>query len=67
LKTRNSRIDSTGMALHDLIVAAAVYEKAVTERLGQPVNLGGDQAGPNHRLAIGYVWFHSQVHEALKW
>jgi alanine dehydrogenase len=34
--------DSTGMALQDVIVAAAVYEKAVGNGLGQSVDLGGE-------------------------
>src|SRR2546423_3548177 len=33
--------DSTGMALQDVIVAAAVYEKAVGNGLGQSVDFGG--------------------------
>jgi len=33
--------DSTGMALQDVIVAAAVYEKAVTNGLGQLIDFGG--------------------------
>jgi alanine dehydrogenase len=32
--------DSTGMALQDVIVAAAVYEKAITKSLGQVVDFG---------------------------
>ena len=34
--------DSTGMALQDVIVAAAVYEKAVDNGLGQSVDFGGE-------------------------
>jgi len=34
--------DSTGMALQDVIVAAAVYEKAVSNCLGQSVDFGGE-------------------------
>jgi len=34
--------DSTGMALQDVIVAAAVYEKAVGSGLGQSVDFGGE-------------------------
>src|SRR5256714_3547996 len=34
--------DSTGMALQDVIVAAAVYEKAVGNGLGQSVDFGGE-------------------------
>ena len=42
--------DSTGMALQDVIVAAAVYEKAVSSRLGQAIDFVGvhvkvDQVG----------------------
>jgi len=33
--------DSTGMALQDVIVAAAVYEKAVSNGLGQLIDFGG--------------------------
>ncbi len=33
--------DSTGMALQDVIVAAAVYEKAVSSGLGQLIHFGG--------------------------
>jgi alanine dehydrogenase len=33
--------DSTGMALQDVVVAAAVYEKAVNQNLGMAINLGG--------------------------
>jgi ornithine cyclodeaminase/alanine dehydrogenase len=36
--------DSTGMALQDVIVAAAVYEKAVADSLGQVVDFGGINA-----------------------
>jgi len=34
--------DSTGMALQDVIVAAAVYEKAVNKGLGQLIDFGGN-------------------------
>ena len=33
--------DSTGMALQDVIVAAAVYEKAISNGLGQLIDFGG--------------------------
>jgi len=33
--------DSTGMALQDVIVAAAVYEESLNQNLGQAFNLGG--------------------------
>jgi ornithine cyclodeaminase/alanine dehydrogenase len=36
--------DSTGMALQDVIVAAAVYEKALAKSLGQVFNFGGVNA-----------------------
>jgi alanine dehydrogenase len=36
--------DSTGMALQDVIVASAVYEKAVNQGLGESINLGGEVA-----------------------
>ena len=39
--------DSTGMALQDVVVAAAVYEKAVKRNLGQSFNLGGQAAQVN--------------------
>ena len=32
--------DSTGMALQDVVVAAAVYEKSIKQELGQVLNLG---------------------------
>jgi ornithine cyclodeaminase/alanine dehydrogenase-like protein (mu-crystallin family) len=36
--------DSTGMALQDVIVASAVYEKAVNQGSGESINLGGEVA-----------------------
>ena len=33
--------DSTGMALQDVIVAATVYEKALSNGLGQLIDFGG--------------------------
>jgi ornithine cyclodeaminase/alanine dehydrogenase len=39
--------DSTGMALQDVIVAAAVYEKAITQSLGQTTDFGGAIAKEN--------------------
>jgi alanine dehydrogenase len=36
--------DSTGMALQDVIVAAAVYEKAVAEGLGRLIDFGSQSA-----------------------
>jgi len=36
--------DSTGMALQDVIVAAAVYEKAVAEGLGRLIDFGNQNA-----------------------
>jgi ornithine cyclodeaminase/alanine dehydrogenase len=36
--------DSTGMALQDVIVAAAVYHKAVGENLGQTIDFGSSSA-----------------------
>jgi len=39
--------DSTGMALQDVIVAAAVYEKAITQGLGQTVDFGSTIAKAN--------------------
>ena len=36
--------DSTGMALQDVIVAAAVYEKAVDTGLGQSIDFGGENS-----------------------
>lgn len=39
--------DSTGMALQDVIVAAAVYEKALDEGLGQTIDFGGESARAN--------------------
>jgi len=34
--------DSTGMALQDVIVVAAVYEKALANRVGQLIDFGGE-------------------------
>ena len=39
--------DSTGMALQDVIVAAAVYEKAVRSGLGQLIDFGGKNVSVN--------------------
>jgi alanine dehydrogenase len=39
--------DSTGMALQDVIVAAAVYEKAVRIGLGQLIDFGGKNVSVN--------------------
>ena len=39
--------DSTGMALQDVIVAAAVYEKAIANGLGQLVGFGGKNVSVN--------------------
>ena len=39
--------DSTGMALQDVIVAAAVYEKAIAEKLGQTIDFGSHSAKAN--------------------
>ena len=36
--------DSTGMALQDVIVAAAVFEKAIAEGLGQMIDFGSENA-----------------------
>ena len=36
--------DSTGMALQDVIVAAAVYEKAIDNGLGKSVDFGGENS-----------------------
>src|SRR5215813_6210305 len=42
--------DSTGMALQDVVVAAAVYEESINQDLGQAFNLGG-QASQVSRLS----------------
>jgi ornithine cyclodeaminase/alanine dehydrogenase len=39
--------DSTGMALQDVIVAAAVYEKSINANLGQAFHLSGQNTQPN--------------------
>lgn len=39
--------DSTGMALQDVVVAAAVYEKSLKQALGQAFNLGGQTVQVN--------------------
>jgi alanine dehydrogenase len=44
--------DSTGMALQDVIVAAAVYEKAITNRLGQLIDFGSENVNVNHVSAV---------------
>ena len=43
--------DSTGMALQDVIVAAAVYEKAVSNGLGQLIDFGGMNIKIDHMSA----------------
>ena len=43
--------DSTGMALQDVIVAAAVYEKAVTNRTGQLIDICEVEVSGNHASA----------------
>jgi alanine dehydrogenase len=42
--------DSTGMALQDVVVAAAVYEESLKQKLGQTFNLGGQS---NHANLVG--------------
>lgn len=43
--------DSTGMALQDVIVAAAVYEKAVTNQIGQLIDFGSENINVNQVTA----------------
>jgi ornithine cyclodeaminase/alanine dehydrogenase-like protein (mu-crystallin family) len=43
--------DSTGMALQDVVAAAAVYEKAVYRNLGMAINLGG-QTGQVRQVSV---------------
>lgn len=44
--------DSTGMALQDVIVAAPVYEKAVTNRIGQLIDFGSENINVN-QVSVG--------------
>jgi ornithine cyclodeaminase/alanine dehydrogenase-like protein (mu-crystallin family) len=42
--------DSTGMALQDVIVAAAVYEKALSKGLGELIDFGGANVKVEHLI-----------------